>query len=303
MKKINLELEDRSYSINIGVSIFDNILDYIKKLKINYNIFVVVDKNVEKFHSQKIKKAFKGAEKEVHFHYMRSDETKKTMVEVNRIYSELLQCHFGRDTLMVAIGGGLLGDIAGFAASSFMRGIPLIIVPTTLLACLDSSIGGKNGINFENKKNIIGTFYQPKIVITDPEFLTSLPKKEMISGMGELIKYTMLADYNLFIKVNNYFNDIINKDIEILEEVIIKGASLKCSIIEQDEKEEGIRKILNLGHTFGHSIESNLKFKITHGESVVAGIIASLLLAEKLDIIMTAKKRFVLKIAYKNKTA
>jgi 3-dehydroquinate synthase len=301
MKKINLELEERSYNLNIGIGSFDSILEQINKLKLNYNIFVVVDKNVDKYHSQKIKKAFKGAEQEVFFHYMRSDETRKTFNEVNKIYSDLLKCHFGRDTLMVAIGGGLLGDIAGFAASTFMRGIPLIIVPTTLLSCLDSSIGGKNGINFENKKNIVGTFYQPKSVIIDPEFLTSLPKKEMVSGMGELIKYTMLSDYNFFIKVNNYFNDIIDKDIEILEEVIYKGASLKCSIIEQDEHEKGVRKILNLGHTFGHSFESNLKFKITHGESVVAGIIASLFLAEKLNIIMPAKKDLFLKLLTKIK--
>ena len=195
----------------------------------------------------------------------------------------------------------MTGDLVGFAASTFMRGVSLIHIPTTLLADVDSSIGGKTGINFNHKKNMIGTFYQPKLVIIDTEFLINLPKAEITSGIGEVIKYAYMSDRNFFNYLKENLDRIFKYDSEVLNEIIFKSASIKASVVSQDEKESGLRKILNLGHTFAHGFESELKFKIKHGEAVIAGIISSLFLSEKLRLITENELNAYLELAAKIK--
>jgi 3-dehydroquinate synthase len=218
------------------------------------------------------------------------------------IYSQLIENNFGRDTTLIAIGGGVVGDLAGFAAATFMRGIKVVNVPTTLLAMVDSSIGGKTSINFLAKKNIVGSFYQPGYVLIDTFFLKTLPVSELKCGAGEIIKYAFLSDKNFFNSLLNDFGKIFKNNNDYLEETISNCASIKASVVSNDEKESGLRKILNLGHTFAHAYESCLNFKIKHGIAVNAGVISALFLSNELGIIDDKNVETFLKLPLKLKS-
>jgi 3-dehydroquinate synthase len=201
---------------------------------------------------------------------------------------------YNRDTLIIAAGGGVVGDLAGYAAATFMRGVQLVHLPTTLLAMVDSSIGGKTGINFNKNKNIIGAFFQPEFVMADLEFLKTLPKSEIICGTGEIIKYAYLSNNDFFNYVNDNLNEILICNLTVLDKVISESVKIKSAVVKQDEKETGLRKILNLGHTFAHAYESELNFRIKHGEAVIAGLISALYLSNRLKILSKEKfDRFI----------
>ncbi len=299
MKEIKVQLKSNSYKIIIGNSILSKVcssLDSDTK-----NVLAVIDENVFKIFKDKIENALAKISTKYKIYLLKSGERTKSYVELKKIHSYLLSNNFGRDSLIIAIGGGVTGDLVGFAASTFMRGVSLIHIPTTLLADVDSSIGGKTGINFNHKKNMIGTFYQPKLVIIDTEFLMNLPKAEVTSGIGEVIKYAYMSDKNFFNYLKENLDRIFKYDSEVLNEIIFKSASIKASVVSQDEKESGLRKILNLGHTFAHGFESELNFKIKHGEAVIAGIISSLFLSEKLRLITENELNAYLELAAKIK--
>jgi 3-dehydroquinate synthase len=230
---------------------------------------------------------------------MPSGEKYKSVERYNSILAFLADNNYGRDSLIVAIGGGVTGDIAGFVASTYLRGIQLVQIPTTLLAAVDSSIGGKTGINFLNRKNIVGTFYQPDFVLTDTVFLDSLPEKEIISGTGEIIKYAFLSDRDFYNDVNDSFDSIISLNTKALNRIIPSCIKMKAEIVTEDEQESGLRKILNLGHTFAHAYESYFDFKIKHGNAVAAGIISSLFLSFKKGIINKTSLNYFLNLPSK----
>ena len=213
------------------------------------------------------------------FYTLKKGELAKSHSELNKIYSALIEKKYGRDTLILAIGGGVTGDLAGYAASTYMRGIQLLHVPTTLLADVDSSIGGKTGINFNNRKNMIGTFYQPEAVLIDTDFIRTLPEGEFVSGLGEVIKYAFITTKNFYDFTFNNLDKILSRNFEVLNKIIYESVLFKSSVVAKDEKESGLRKILNFGHTFAHAYESDLNFKIKHGEAVIAGIISALYLS------------------------
>jgi 3-dehydroquinate synthase len=285
LKKIKVNLEQKSYPILIGEGSLSRLYELIGRQNQNKKILAVIDGNVERIHGKLITKALKKFKNNIDYYILKPGERSKSFKELNKIYSYLIDKKFGRDSLLIALGGGVTGDLAGYAASTFMRGIPLIHIPTTLLAAVDSSIGGKTGINFESKKNMIGTFCQPELVLIDTAFLQTLPKAEIKSGLGEVIKYAYMSDRKYYAFVEKNLEKIFQKDLRITEEIIIKSASIKAGVVAHDEKESGLRKILNLGHTFAHAFESELNFKIKHGEAVTAGIIASLYLANKIGIL------------------
>ena len=285
MKKIKVKLSKDSYNIFVGRNCYLQIAEEIKKLGLNKNILIIVDKNVKKYWEEYIKEPFTNYGDRIEYYILKPGENTKSFIELNRIYSFLLEKNFSRDTLVLAIGGGVTGDLAGYAASTFMRGVQLVHVPTTLLAAVDSSIGGKTGINFNSKKNMIGTFYQPKFVLIDIKFISSLPRKEITSGLGEIIKYAFLSDNDFFKYLEENIEKVYNNDEETIYKLILKSASLKASVVSRDEKESGLRKSLNLGHTFAHAIESDLSFRIKHGEAVIAGIISALYLSNKTGIL------------------
>ncbi len=297
VKEIKVQLKNNPYKILIGNSILSRLNNYLDLE--TKNVLAVIDENVFTFFKDEIKKALSRVSSQYKIYLLKPGERTKSYSELQKIHSYLLSNNFGRDSLIIAIGGGVTGDLVGFAASTFMRGVKLVHIPTTLLADVDSSIGGKTGINFNHKKNMIGTFYQPNLVLIDTEFLKSLPKPEITSGIGEVIKYAYLSDKNFFDYLLKNINKIYGNESEVLNEVIFKSVGIKASVVSQDEKESGIRKILNLGHTFAHAFESEFNFKVKHGEAVIAGIISSLFLSEKLMLITKQELNKFLELAAK----
>ncbi len=289
MKKVSVSTTGKNYPVYIGKSILNEAVLSAAEEYSSKKILVVADENVLENHSKKIKDVFSVSGKNTFLYKLKSGEKRKSYIELNKIYSFLLKNNFGRDSLIVAIGGGVAGDLSGYAASTYMRGINLIHIPTTLLAMVDSSIGGKTGINFNTRKNIIGSFYQPEMVITDLDFLSSLPDSEITSGIGEIIKYAFLSEKKFYSYVKKNVLKIYEDDLKILEEIVLKSVKIKAGVVSQDEKEGSLRKILNLGHTFAHAFETDLNFKIKHGEAVIAGIISALFLAEKTGILTKEK--------------
>ena len=192
--------------------------------------------------------------------------------------------------MIVAIGGGIIGDIAGYAASTFMRGIKYIQIPTTLLSMVDSSVGGKTGVNFSSQKNMIGTFYQPEYVAVYPEFISTLPKRELQSGAGEIFKYAFLADHKNYNFLKKSLLQMVSSQSFDIEKTIYDCLRIKANIVENDEKEiTGLRKILNFGHTFAHSFEVESNYKLKHGEAVIGGIYCALFLSEILGYMSSDK--------------
>ncbi|MDC1138624.1 3-dehydroquinate synthase, partial [Candidatus Pelagibacter sp.] len=214
------------------------------------------------------------SKKKISIHYFNSSEKNKNQKSIDTILSILLKKNFNRNDCVISIGGGITGDIAGFAASIFKRGLKFINIPTTLLSQVDSSIGGKTGINSKYGKNLIGAFYQPSLVVSDTIFLKSLPKREVICGYGEILKHAIIADKKFFSFLNINGSQILKLKSPFIEKAIFKSCSIKKEIVETDEKEIGIRKILNFGHTFAHAYEATLGYskKLNHGEAVLLGI-------------------------------
>ncbi len=285
MNKVKLSLENKSYDIFVGNSILKELPKKINSNKLKRNFFIVVDESVERFHKDYINAVISQLNGRAFVYILKSGENSKSYKELNKIYSALLENNFGRDSLLIGIGGGVTGDLSGYAAATYMRGIQLIHIPTTLLADVDSAIGGKTGINFETKKNIVGAFYQPKFVLIDSHFLNSLPEEEFKSGMGEIIKNAFLSGPDLFDYLSKNMKKIFLHDEKVIRKIISESVKIKASVVSQDERESGLRKILNLGHTFAHAIETDLNFRIKHGEAVVAGIICALFLSNKVGLL------------------
>lgn len=289
MKKINVPLKENPYQVLIGNGIFSGIAAEIKKRKLNKNILIITDSNVNGLYRNQAEAAFQKFDGRVDYLVLRPGENSKSPETLEKIYSYLLSKKYGRDTLIAALGGGVIGDISGFAASTFMRGTQFIQVPTTLLAACDSSIGGKTGINFKNTKNIIGTFYQPEFVLTDLGFLKTLPQEEVLCGVGEILKYAFLSDQKFYAFIRMNLEGLLSKETVVMETALLKSVKIKSEVVAGDEKEAGLRKILNLGHTFAHAYESVMDYKIKHGEAVIAGLACALILSRSMGL-MDEKK-------------
>lgn len=287
MTKITITTSLDTYDVLIGNNILESLPQELEKRNVRKNVFAVVDDNVYKFHCDQIEQQISEYANKFHCYRLPPGEKSKSFQQINKLYSELINNGFGRDTLLIAIGGGVTGDAAGFAASTYMRGIELVHVPTTLLSIVDSAIGGKTGINFADRKNIVGSFYQPKLVFHDTELLGTLPSSEVSCGIGEIIKYAFMADRDFFYLVKDNLEQFYLMPNKVATDILTTSANIKANVVMQDTKESGLRKILNFGHTFGHGIESNLMYKIKHGEAVIAGIIASLYLSHRLGLIDT----------------
>ncbi len=301
MKIINAKFKNCSYPIYIGKKIFERLLELIESRKLPQNIFIVIDKNVEKHFGDFIKNCFGKYQARKYFYSFLASEKSKSFTELKKIYSTLLEKKFGRDSLIISIGGGVTGDLAAFAASTFMRGIQIIHVPTTLTACVDSSIGGKTAINFDYYKNIIGSFHQPQFVLCDTSFLQTLPEIELISGLGEIIKYALTTNNVLYKLVYENIDSILERKETVLAKIIKESINYKLSVVTQDEKELGLRKVLNFGHTFGHAFERELKNKIKHGEAVIAGISCANYLAYRKGLLTKKKLELYEKLLLKIK--
>jgi 3-dehydroquinate synthase len=271
--KLKVKTKNLKYPIFIGKNIIDKIQKLLKKNLINFNqCLIIIDKNVPKKQINKILNSLPKTK--ITLHYFNASEKNKNQKNIDKILSILLSKNFNRNDCVISIGGGITGDISSFASSIFKRGLKFVNVPTTLLSQVDSSIGGKTGINNKYGKNLIGTFYQPSLVISDINFLKSLPKREIICGYGEILKHAIIADKKFFIFLRENGSKVLNLKSPFIEKAILKSCSIKKKVIETDEKEMNIRKILNFGHTFAHAFEATLGYskRLNHGEAVILGI-------------------------------
>lgn len=258
---IHMNLKENSYDIIVERGILSHAGEL---LNLNRRVLIVTDSNVPEIYAQTVAKQCKTPV----ICTVESGEASKSLEVFGNLLKEMLDNGFSRKDCVVAVGGGVVGDLSGFCASAYMRGVDFYNIPTTLLSQIDSSIGGKTAVNFNNVKNIVGAFYQPKKVLIDPDVLSTLPKRQISNGLAEAVKMALTSDKELF--------DIFeNKNIdENIDKIIIRSLNIKKSVVEQDEKESGLRKILNFGHTIGHGIESSENLsELYHGECVALGII------------------------------
>ena len=242
------------------------------QIKSSKNILIVTDSGIPKKYIKELKAKINN-NKNIYTHELPQGETSKSANEYLNLLEKLAKLKFDRSDLMIALGGGMVGDITGFTAASYLRGIDFIQIPTSLLAQVDSSVGGKTAINIERGKNLVGAFYNPKLVLISTSFLETLPNNQFRSGLGEIVKYSLLGNKKIRSILENNSKEIQKKDPIVMENLVSESIKTKAKIVTKDEKENGIRAILNLGHTFGHAIEAFKKYKgITHGQAVVYGI-------------------------------
>ncbi|MDR1167986.1 MAG: 3-dehydroquinate synthase [Heliobacteriaceae bacterium] len=269
---INVQINEKpkSYPIIFGGVSAEKILSFAD----GYKSLAVISEKVYKLYKQKLS----PLENACRIFILKDGEKEKNFKNYKKILDAAMKTGLSRKDAIIAIGGGAAGDLAGFAAAVYMRGIDLIQVPTTLLACVDSSVGGKTAVNTDYGKNLIGAFHQPKAVLIDVDFLTTLDDKQFKTGLGEVVKYAFIekscgGEYHLINFLNENSEKILRRDPKILTQLIEICIKLKAAVVQRDEKESGLRRILNLGHTYGHAIEKETRYKkYTHGEAVAAGI-------------------------------
>lgn len=284
MKTLKVNLGDRSYPILIGSGTIKKILSLTQKHFGSSKIVILTNRTLAKLYQSKIQKLF-SKNAEVSWVIIPDGEKYKTLATVEKIYHQLCQQKTDRHSGLIALGGGVVGDIGGFVAASYLRGIPFIQIPTSLLAQVDSSVGGKTGVDLPFGKNLVGAFYQPKAVIIDLDFLKTLPQRELCCGLSEVIKYGILGDEKFFCYLEKQMDSILKLNQTALTRIIYRSCEMKAEIVAEDEKEKGKRALLNLGHTLGHAIETLTGYeKIHHGEAVSMGMVYAALLSEQQNL-------------------
>ncbi len=300
MERITVSLGERSYPISIGAGLFDD--PALLSLSLKQKVVVITNHTVSPLYAEKITALLdqKGCISSVL--ELPDGEKYKTLETFNTVMSYLLENNFSRDVVVIALGGGVIGDLVGFAASCYQRGVDFIQIPTTLLSQVDSSVGGKTAVNHPLGKNMIGAFYQPKSVIIDTNCLTTLPAREFAAGMAEVIKYGIIYDEAFFVWLEQHMDDLYALDEQALTYAIARCCQIKAEVVAQDEKEAGIRALLNLGHTFGHAIEAELGYgNWLHGEAVSAGTMMAAKTAQLQGLITEQQVERILSIFKKAK--
>ena len=288
MKILKVNTKSKKYKIYFGHNIISQFSKIVKKEKIKFKkSLIIADKNVPKKFVKKIYSKIKSEKKIIL--YFSSSEKNKNFININYILKKLFINNFSRNDAIICIGGGIAGDVSGFAASIYKRGLKFINIPSTLLSQVDSSIGGKTGINNKFGKNLIGSFYQPDLIISDTVLLQSLPQREIICGYAEILKHSLIKNKKFFLFLDKNLKKILGLKKYFIEKAIIESCKIKKQIVEKDEKESGLRKSLNLGHTFGHSYEATLNYskKLNHGEAVLYGILSAVKFSTKLNFLNT----------------
>ncbi|MGN0901799.1 MAG: 3-dehydroquinate synthase [Succinivibrio sp.] len=285
METITVGLNERSYPIYIGKDLEYGTL-IRKALPKVQDLMVVTNDTVGPLYFEKLKECLEKENFKVHSCVLKDGECYKTVDSWFSIMTALMEAEFGRDGAIVALGGGVVGDMAGFAASAYQRGIPFVQIPTTLLAMVDSSVGGKTAINHPLGKNMIGAFYQPKAVLASIDCLNTLPKKELTAGLGEVVKTGIIYDSEFFDFLENNVEKVFSLDHDTLSHIVRRCCEIKADVVSKDEQEHSLRAILNYGHTFGHAIEAFLGFGTwLHGEAVGLGMVIASALAKKRGLI------------------
>jgi len=275
MKVVRVELGASSYDIDIGGGLIEEVGTLMGQICRHGQAVIITNPVVRRHYGAKLEAGFAKAGFTVNVLEVTDGEAQKTLAQAGDLYLEMAQARAERQTPVVAVGGGVIGDLAGFVAATYKRSVPLVHVPTTLLAQVDSSIGGKVAVNHNQLKNEIGAFYQPKLVITDPETLRTLPPEILSDGLAEVIKYGIIWDAEFFDYLEANMAKIRALDATCLEHIVGRSAEIKAKVVSEDEKESGLRAILNYGHTIAHAVESLSDFDVSHGSAVAIGMVAA----------------------------
>ncbi len=286
MNNLTVNLDKNSYEISFH-SDFSELAAVLKRINAPKKLLIVTDSNVEKLYLSKVRRILSENGYDAPFHIIPAGEENKNSDTLFGILKSCFENKLDRSSMLIALGGGVVGDITGFACAIYMRGISFFQIPTTLLSQSDSSVGGKTGIDFEGGKNILGAFLQPKHVYINVSTIKTLPEREIVSGLGEVIKHGIISDSEFFTYLAKNSDTIKALDTDVLLEICRRNCSIKAGVVEKDEKEHGIRANLNFGHTIGHAIESASDFTLSHGECVGLGMIGAAYIANQRNLITT----------------
>jgi len=286
MERIKVTLEKPrkdSYEILIGKDIMDR-EGWITRIKNHADQYVIItDSDVNPLYGEKVRQKLAETALPVHIIEIPAGESSKSVNTVLDVVKQLIGLKVSRKSLLIALGGGVVGDVTGFIASIYMRSVPYVQIPTTLLAQVDSSVGGKTGVDLPEGKNLLGTFYQPKAVYAELSFLKTLSDKDFANGLAEIIKYGIIGDYDLFEFLENESSGIKKRNPSLMKSIVRRSCKIKADIIEMDEKELGLRRILNFGHTLGHALEAASGYSLSHGEAVSIGMVGAAKISHRLD--------------------
>lgn len=277
MKTVSVELGDRSYPIYVEENSLTHIGEFLTKHYNGKRAALITDSIVKNYYAAPVEKSLRDSGFDVTLVEMPPGEKFKTLSVLESVFDRLIEERFSRDTVILSLGGGVVGDLAGFAAATLLRGVRFVQIPTTIIAQTDSSVGGKVAVNHRLGKNLIGAFYQPLFVFIDPAVLRTLPEREINAGLSEVVKYGFIRDAEFFEFIEDNFDDLKNlSDMGKIEKAVMRSCEIKAEVVTIDEKESGLRRILNFGHTIGHAIESITDYKkFLHGESIALGMIAA----------------------------
>ena len=274
MKRLYIEMGERSYNILIGLGLRKRVGEFLKTICEPSRVVVITHPSIKKLYGEELVSGFIVQGWKTDLVEVPEGESSKSFSQVEKLYDQLLDLNCDRKSVLVALGGGVIGDLVGFIAATYQRGISFIQVPTTLLSLVDSSVGGKTAVNHPKGKNMIGAFYQPRLVVADLETLKTLPQKEYRAGLAEVVKYGVIADAQLFKFLETHYKEILKLDHKLLAHIVETSCAIKASVVEKDERETHYRMILNFGHTFGHAIESLTEYsQFIHGEAVAIGMV------------------------------
>ena len=285
MRKVRVNLGKNSYEIHIGSGILLALGQELRKLGFGGRLVIITNPVIHKLHGETLRQNLQNDGFDVTVLEVPEGEGQKSLDTAVKLYNQLSDFRAERTTPILALGGGVIGDLAGFVAATYLRGLPLVQLPTTLLAQVDSSIGGKVGLDYGQLKNKIGAFYQPRLVVTDSRIIRTLTQKEFSDGLAEVIKYGVIWDERFFSFIEDNLDRIKALDEATLEEIIFRSARIKAIVVVKDEKDFNLRHILNFGHTVGHGIETASDFSLSHGEAVAIGMLAEAKISNKMGIL------------------
>jgi 3-dehydroquinate synthase len=286
METISLKLGDRTCRILVGKGLLGSTGKLICENRSGYKFAIITNPKVNSLYGDHVASGLDASGFEQDLFEVADSETAKSLESAKRLYKELSDNNFDRDSCILGLGGGVVGDLAGFVAATYMRGLDLIHIPTTLLAQVDSAIGGKTGLNLPEGKNLVGAFHQPLMVISDIETLKSLPDEDFRSGLAEVIKYGVLSDPELFSKLETGLEDVLSRDEQTLTKIVTTCSTIKARVVEKDERDHGARLMLNYGHTLGHALEAASGYTgYRHGGAVAIGMLFAATVSMKLGLL------------------
>lgn len=289
LRRIRVELGALSYDICIGSDIGEEIRDFVARSDFSGRAMIITDSHVGPLYGERLSRLLGEAGMEVFTVTVPAGESSKSLSRAEKIYTRCIESGLDRKSPVFALGGGVVGDLAGFVAATYMRGVPFVQVPTSLLAQVDSGVGGKVAVNHALGKNLIGAFYQPRAVFMDLQLLKTLPPREISAGLGEVVKYGLIYDADFFAFLERQAGKILQLDTESLTHIIARSCEIKAAVVSRDEREAGLRRILNFGHTIGHAIEKETGYQqYNHGEAVAIGMMGATELSIKMGLLEAA---------------